>query len=292
MADAAVQPATKHPGDRLASYFENFFKTIVGIATVGASITFAKIVQSPVVPFKYYGFSVRAVQYLLATSWLLFVLALAFTSFFASALSLWRPQAVAAFKTASGKERAKVLWFASAVSAMLFGFVVSAFMTLALVVVAYAGPVGWVAVAFTSVFAALGFASIVWQSPLEWPSWLLVLHEEECDAREKDYQQSSSQGGRRQDDSDLRRNESMQPRGKLPVGRNDVVDGYGRSARDNNIEDNWCSSRKDDRYHANRYSKASTIVSDVHESGRFGQRGMMLYDDGVREGIVIGRPIT
>lgn len=84
----------------------------------------------------------------------------------------------------------------------------------------------------------------------------------------------------------------MKPRRHRPVGRTDVVDGYGHSARHNNTQDDWRSSRKDDAYHANRYSKASTIVSDVHESGRFGQRGMMLYDDGVHEGIVIGSPIT
>lgn len=289
MADVATQPAAKHPGDRLASYFENFFKTIVGIATLGASITFAKIVQTPVAPFADYGFSVREIQYLLATSWLLFVLTLAFASFFASALSLWRPQAVAAFGTTTGKERVKVLWVASAVSALLYGLAIAAFLTLALVVVAYVGPVGWVAVAFTVVFAALGFGSILWQSPLEWPRWLLVLHREEHDAPEKDFPQSTSPGGRRQNDNDSRRNERMGPTRCGPPGRHDGFRDYRRSTSGDYVGGDWRSSRKDDGYNANRCSKASTIVSDVYEPGRYGQREMMLYDDGVREGIVMGR---
>lgn len=153
MSSPPAAPPPKHPGDRLANYFENFFRIVVGISSLGASITFSKIVQSPVPPFHHYGFSSRGVQYLIATSWLLFILALATTSFFASALSLWRPQAVAAFGTRNGKERRKVLWFATGVSTLLYGLTIAAFLTLELVVVAYAGPVGWVAVAFTVVLA-------------------------------------------------------------------------------------------------------------------------------------------
>lgn len=288
MADVATQPAAKHPGDRLASYFENFFKTIVGIATLGASITFAKIVQSPVAPFVDYGFSVRAIQYLLATSWLLFVLALAFSSFFASALSLWRPQAVAAFGTTTGKERVKVLWVASAVSALLFGLVIAAFLTLALVVVAYVGSVGWVAVAFTILFAVLGFGSILWQSPLEWPRWLLVLHREEQDALEKVFQQSASPDGRSQNNDHSRRIERVRSTRPRPAETYIGIPGPGRSTSGHYAGGDWRSSRKDDGYN-NRYSKASTIVSDVYESGGFTRRGMTLYDDGVREGLVMGK---
>ena len=70
-----AEPGAKHPGDRLASYFENFFRIVTAVSTLGASITFAKIVQTPVSPFQNYGFSEVEIQYLIATSWLFFVLA-------------------------------------------------------------------------------------------------------------------------------------------------------------------------------------------------------------------------
>jgi len=63
MADPTQQPAPKqHPGERLANYFDNFFKTIVATSTLGSSITFAKIVQTPVTPWIDYGYSTTSVH--------------------------------------------------------------------------------------------------------------------------------------------------------------------------------------------------------------------------------------
>lgn len=58
------------------------------------------------------------------------------------------------------------MWYATGVSAVLFGVLVVAFIFLGLVVAAYTGPVGWAAVAFTGVAGVAGFGSIVWQSPI------------------------------------------------------------------------------------------------------------------------------
>ena len=293
MADPAAASSPKHPGDRLASYFENFFRIIIGIGTLGASLTFSKIVQSPVPPFQNYGFSSRGIQYLIATSWLLFVLALALTAFFASALSLWRPQAVAAFGTTNGNERTKVLWVATGVSALLFGLAVAAFLTLALVVVAYTGAVGWVAVAFTVVFGLLGFGAIVWQSPLEWPGWLVGFEREEHGALEKRLQKHEAERQRVDDGDGLTRMPTRRPsRQQQRPERDGGGRDFRRSASGDRAGGSRRHGRRDDGHDGdggNRYSKASTVVTDVNEPGIYGHGGMMLYDNGVREGLVMSR---
>ena len=169
MADAKEYqdaPKSPHPGERLASYFENFFKTIIGITTLGASITFSKIVQSPVVPFDNFGYSQYTIQWFMAIAWLLFVLALAFTSSFASLLSLYRPQAVQAFGTKVSSERRKVMWYVTLVSSLLFSLTIGAFVFVSLVVVGFAGPVGWTTVGFCVIFGIGGFVTIIYQSPV------------------------------------------------------------------------------------------------------------------------------
>ncbi|KAF4633856.1 hypothetical protein G7Y89_g4266 [Cudoniella acicularis] len=166
MADAAVSaPPKQHPGERLATFFSNLFTTLIGISTLGASITFAKIVQSPIPPF-YGPFSFHTTQAHLSISWLLFVLNLAITAFAACGLVLYRPRVVSDFGTQDSRDRRIVMWYASAVSALLFGILISAFVFLGLVVVSYGGAVGWAAVAITAVVGALGMGIIVWQSPI------------------------------------------------------------------------------------------------------------------------------
>lgn len=164
-----------NPGERLASYFEKFFTTVVGISTLGASITFSKIVQSPVDPWIDYGISTDQIQAWMSLSWLIFLLALVTTSAFASLLSLYRPQAVEAFSTKDHKNKKMVMWAATATSMLLIGLVFVSFVFLSLVVVGYTGPIGWTALGFTIFFGTLAMGGIIWQSPLEWPScsWLL-----------------------------------------------------------------------------------------------------------------------
>ena len=282
------EPPAKSAGDRLASYFENFFKGFGSIATLGASLTFSKIVQSPVPPFHDYGFSSQGIQYLLSTSWLLFILTLAFTSFFASALSLWRPQAVAAFGTKDSETRKKVLWFASGVSALLLGLTFAAFLTLALVVVAYVGPVGWVAVVFTILFGLLGFGAIAWQSPLEWPSWLIRSHRRELETVEEYLPRPSQELKGDHNQSYMNEPAEQLQRQQSHSGNYEQRD-YGRSTSGDHGGGRWRHSQRDEAYDVHRYSKASTVISDAYGPGIYGQREVMMYDDGVREGLVVGK---
>ncbi|KAL2020099.1 hypothetical protein VTK56DRAFT_8903 [Thermocarpiscus australiensis] len=161
---------SQHPGERLASYFDKFFTTVVGVSTLGASITFAKVVQTPVKPWVDYGVSIVTIQNHLSIAFLLFLIDLAVTSVAASALSLYRLQAVEYFGTEDSRKRRVVMWWATIVSVVLFGLLFTAFMFLGLVMVAYTGPIGWVAVAFLSLFGLVVLGTIVWQSPIGSPS--------------------------------------------------------------------------------------------------------------------------
>ncbi|KAL6712914.1 hypothetical protein ACLMJK_009469 [Lecanora helva] len=289
MTDPSTPP--KPPGERLASYFENFFRTVVGISTLGASITFSKIVQSPIEPFHSFGYSGRQVQYLLAASWLLFVLCLAFTSFIASALSLWRPSAVKAFGTKDGEERDKVLWFASGVTALLLGLLVAAFLTLALVVVAYVGPIGWVAFASFVMFGVLGFGVIIWRSPIEWPKWVARLRRTKRQVLEGGLSQDREKVDRRYEDDLVRersRRRQDQRHSERERGMPQEQQDYGRSSSGDYAGGRWRQIQRDEGYNTNRYSKASTIMTDAYGPELYGQREVMMYDDGVREGLVVG----
>ena len=294
-----IDPTAKRPGDRLASYFENFFRTITGVSTLGASITFSKIVQSPVTPFHYYGFDQRQIQYLISLSWLFFVLALAFTSFFASALSLWRPQAVKAFGQTTGSDRVKVLWFATGVSAFLFGLEVVAFITISLVVVAFTGPVGWVAVSFMIIFAVAGFGVIVWRSPMAWPAWVRRDERAEVDAfgrhmglrrdrEEKDYGYTQDGAGEQLPPIPRQRTQRAPDRwqdgNQYDYGRSTSGDHGAQRAV------SWRNNRQP-RDPDLRYSRASTVITEPYEPGRFGQ-DTMVYDDGIREGLIMSRYVT
>ncbi|TAQ85970.1 hypothetical protein B7494_g5702 [Chlorociboria aeruginascens] len=157
---------TPGPGERLATYFETFFTTVVAVTTLGASLTFSRIVSAPVDPWQYHGISSTSIQNYMAISWLLFILDLVITAFAASALSLWRPKAIKLFGTSDSQDRRTVMWYATFVSMVLFGLLIMAFLFLALVVVAYTGPTGWAAVAFTVFFGIMGFGAIIWQSPI------------------------------------------------------------------------------------------------------------------------------
>lgn len=162
---AAIEAKTKHPGERLATFFDNFFKTILSVSTLGASITFSKIVDAPTPPL-HGPFSANTAQAYMGVSWLLFLLDLAATAFATCAFTLYRPQAIAYFGTENSDRRRVVMWYASAVSALLFGILVAAFVFLGLVVVSFAGWTGWVAVGLSGFAGLVGAVCIVWQSPI------------------------------------------------------------------------------------------------------------------------------
>ena len=171
-ATSTIVPG-KNPGERLASYFDSFFRTIVAISTLGASLTFTKIVQAPVDPWINYGIDSDTTQFYMAISWMLFLLALVITSAFASLLSLYRPQAIEAFATKDHKWKKRVMWAATLASLLLILLVFGSFIFLSLVVVAYTGPVGWLTLSFTIFFGILAISGIIWQSPMQWPQWIL-----------------------------------------------------------------------------------------------------------------------
>src|SRR3982074_2408713 len=106
-------PTVTHPGERLASYFDKFFTTIVGVSTLGASISFSKVVQTPVEPWVDYGVGIVTIQNYVSIGFLLLVVDLALASAAASALSLYRPQAVSYFGTKDSHERRIVMWWAT-----------------------------------------------------------------------------------------------------------------------------------------------------------------------------------
>jgi hypothetical protein len=143
-------PQPVHPGERLAAYFDKFFTTIVGISTLGASLSFTRVVSAPVQPWIDHGIPLIDIQNNFAIAFLLLVADLALTSAAASALSLYRPQAVDYFGRADSHRRRIVMWWATFVSVVLFGLVFTAFIFLGLVVAAYSGPIGWIAVGFTA----------------------------------------------------------------------------------------------------------------------------------------------
>ena len=231
------------------------------------------------------------------------MLTLAATSFAASALSLYRPLAVSAFNgdlngdgVIGGKGegeglRRRVLWFATMVAGGLFALLVVAFVALGLVVVAYVGAVGWVAVGFTILFAATGFVVLVWQSPLRWPPlWLGAFRGRRKAAggggvEEKERRGEGGERGR-EDLVDVPR-----VRGGVKT-RGGEEGAYGRSSSGDyeagagGRGGDWRRGR-DDKYE--RYSRTSTVMTDPYEPGRFGQGGMMVYDTGVREGLVMSR---
>jgi hypothetical protein len=162
-------PTVTHPGERLASYFDKFFTTVVGLSTLGASISFSKIVQTPVTPWVDYGVGIVTIQNYVSISFLLLVVDLALASAAASALSFYRPRAVSYFGTKDSHERRIVMWWATLVSVVLFSLLFTAFIFLGLVVAAYTGPIGWVAVGFSAMFGLVFLGVIVWQSPIGSP---------------------------------------------------------------------------------------------------------------------------
>jgi hypothetical protein len=162
-------PPKVHPGERLANFFDNFFKTIIGISTFGASMCFSKVVQTPVQPWIDYGYSKVSVQFFLSNAFLFFVLDLMVTSFAASALQLWRETAIEFFGTDDSHDRRTVMWWATFVTCILLTLLMVAFFMLGLIMVAYAGPVGWITIAFTGLFGLIGAGVIIWQSPIGSP---------------------------------------------------------------------------------------------------------------------------
>lgn len=180
-----------------------------------------------------------------------------------------------------------MLWFATGVSTLLYGLTIAAFLTLELVAVAYAGPVGWVAVAFTVVLALMGFGCIVWQSPLEWPGWLGGDDREGRDrVFEKDLHRSESG---RQKGEELTRMPTRGPSGQQRPERGKGRRSRGRSASAEHAGGSRQYRQRDEEQDLNDDSRANAAATDINEPGIFGHGGITIYDSRVREGLVMKR---
>src|SRR4051794_32690653 len=75
-----ISPMTRHPAESVLTWFNGFFTTVIGISTLGASITFNYVIGNSNNPPTESYFSSREVQLFLGISWLLFLLSLASAS--------------------------------------------------------------------------------------------------------------------------------------------------------------------------------------------------------------------
>src|SRR2546423_361306 len=72
-----ISPMTRHPAESVSTWFNGFFTTVIGISTLGASITFNYVISNPNSPVNGSYFNRDEVQLFLGISWLLFLLCLA-----------------------------------------------------------------------------------------------------------------------------------------------------------------------------------------------------------------------
>ncbi|KAK1753767.1 hypothetical protein QBC47DRAFT_387099 [Echria macrotheca] len=160
LAAAAQQPPLRpHPitrqSDPLVQQsvedFERFISFIFSISIFGAS-TFAIIAGQMADPVDIWKpdpppFSLATVRTFLGIAWLCFVLSLAVAGYSSSLLSLSRQSVGGVVDKDWGRAWDR---FGLAASVVLYLLSAVAFLFLSLSLVAYAGPVGWVAVGFTS----------------------------------------------------------------------------------------------------------------------------------------------
>src|SRR5436305_10229504 len=69
-----ISPMTRHPAENVLTWFNGLFTTVIGISTLGASITFNYVIGNSNSPATESYFSSSEVQLFLGISWLLFLL--------------------------------------------------------------------------------------------------------------------------------------------------------------------------------------------------------------------------
>lgn len=170
-----IEPMAKHSGASVTTFFHGVFQTILAISTLGASITFNYVLSnsnssnSPT-PLPTSGrFSADTVQLFLATSWLLFLLALAFAALGSTLLTFFRRHWEEDWDGKRGStSQVTVQIYAVTASTVMGSLTVGAFVMLCLVVVAYQSTIGWIALGFTSFFGMVILAGIWNQVPWPW----------------------------------------------------------------------------------------------------------------------------
>lgn len=105
----------------------------------------------------------------LAVSWLLFLLALAFSALGSTLLTFFKAHWIRDWDGEHGhRSQREVQLYAVGTSGLLGGLVIAAFVFLCLVVVAYSAVVGWIALAFVGLFGLLILVCVLWQVPWPW----------------------------------------------------------------------------------------------------------------------------
>lgn len=166
-----IRPMAKHSGSSVATFFNGLFTTIIGISSLGASVTFSYVLsnntQDPAP--KSPRFSTEQVQQFLAISWLLFLLGLAFASLGSTLLTFFKSHWIADWDGFNGKtSQWQVQMYAILASSVMGGLIIGAFVILCLVVVAYSPTVGWISVGFTAAFGLFIALAIINQAPWPW----------------------------------------------------------------------------------------------------------------------------
>ena len=163
-----IHPMTRHSPESVSAWFNGFFTTVIGIATLGASITFNYILSSPTSPKGKGPFGIDKIQLFLGISWLLFLLALACASLGSTVLTFFKEHWKKDWMGDHGpKSQRDVQLYATLATATLGALVIAAFVFLCLVVTAYSPIVGWVALGFTSLFGLVILVGVMFQYP--WP---------------------------------------------------------------------------------------------------------------------------
>ena len=133
---------------------------------------------------------------------------------------------------------------------------------------------------------------MIWQSPWKWPRWIVGRGrrgEEQGDAFEEHLQKSEKERERGSGGDVVTRLATRQPSRQRAPGRDDRGRDVGRSTSGDYAGGGRRYNRRDGGEDLAGYSRASTVVTDVNEPGIFGQGGMFMFDNGVREGLVMRR---
>lgn len=164
-----IHPMTHHTAESVSAWFNGFFTTVIGIATLGASITFSYVIGTVATPPPQTPFGSEEIQVFLGISWLLFLLALAFASLGSTMLTFFKDHWRKDWNGEHGKKsQTEVQLYATFATGLLGGLVVAAFVFLCLVIVAFTPIIGWISLGFTTAFGGVVVIGVAYQAPWPW----------------------------------------------------------------------------------------------------------------------------
>ncbi|KIW70467.1 hypothetical protein PV04_02735 [Phialophora macrospora] len=139
-----IRPLTQHPGSSVSAFFKGLFTTVIGISTLGTSVTFSYVLSdnttrprsaNPV-------FDLEQTQLFLVISWLFFLLAPANASLCSTLLTFFKNHWIADWDGVNGKRsQFEVQIYAVSAGGLMGALIVGAFVLLSLVVVAYSAMI-------------------------------------------------------------------------------------------------------------------------------------------------------